>query len=129
MSVKRDSEVESTLMNAVSTDELMNSTRSIAQWVRLSGTDEEAESFDWIEGKLKEYGLEVNRYAHPALVSWPESASLEILGDSGSESIHCATHAFATSTPDGGIEGELVAVGPGDRRRICVARTCAARSC
>ena len=112
MSVKRDSEVESTLMNAVSTDELMNSTRSIAQWVRLSGTDEEAESFDWIEGKLKEYGLEVNRYAHPALVSWPESASLEILGDSGSESIHCATHAFATSTPDGGIEGELVPVGP-----------------
>ncbi|MGA7670148.1 MAG: M28 family peptidase [Nitrolancea sp.] len=112
MSAKHGPELESTLMNAVSTDELMNSTRSIAQWVRLSGTDEEAKSFDWIEGKLEEYGLEVNRYAHPALVSWPESASLELLSNGGSESIHCATHAFATSTPEGGIEGELVPVGP-----------------
>ena len=112
MSAKHDPELESTLMNAVSTDELMNSTRSIAQWVRLSGTDEEAEAFDWIEGKLKEFGLDVKRYSHPALVSWPESASLELLSDGGSESISCATHAFATSTPEGGIEGDLVPVGP-----------------
>ncbi|HEX3723797.1 MAG TPA: M28 family peptidase, partial [Nitrolancea sp.] len=89
----------------------MNSTRAIAQWVRLSGTEEEAQAFDWIEAKLKEYGLDVHRYAHPALVSWPESASLEIVGAADTESIPCATHAFATSTPAGGLEGELVAVG------------------
>jgi hypothetical protein len=102
---------ENVLINAVSTDELMNSTRSIAQWVRLSGTPEEAEAFDWIEAKLKEYGLDVRRYAHPALVSWPESATLQILGAAGPDSVPCATHAFATSTPEGGLEGELIAVG------------------
>jgi hypothetical protein len=104
-------DVESELISAVSTDQLMNSTRSIAQWVRLSGTEDEAKAFDWIEARLKEFGLETQRYSHPALVSWPESASLELLTGDGSESVDCATHAFATSTAVGGLEGELIPVG------------------
>lgn len=111
MTAERRAELETTLIASVSADELMNSTRSIAQWVRHSGTEQEARAFDWIEAKLKEYGLETERYAHPALVSWPEAASLELLTEAGSEPIHCATHAFATSTPEGGLEGELIPVG------------------
>ncbi len=111
MTAERRAERESALIEAVSADELMNSTRSIAQWVRLSGTEEEAKAFDWIEQKLKDYGLETHRYSHPALVSWPESASLELISDRGTESIDCATHAFATSTAADGIEGELLPVG------------------
>ena len=107
----RRADLETTLMASVSAEELMNSTRSIARWVRMSGTEEEARAFDWIESKLQEYGLDTHRYSHPALVSWPESASLDLLTDGGAVSIACATHAFATSTPDGGLEGELVPVG------------------
>ncbi|HEX7102717.1 MAG TPA: M28 family peptidase, partial [Nitrolancea sp.] len=103
--------LEPQLIDSVSADELMDSTRAIAQWVRLSGTEDEAKAFDWIEAKLKGFGLDTHRYAHPALVSWPESASLELLTDGGATAIPCATHAFATSTPTDGLEGELVAVG------------------
>jgi hypothetical protein len=103
--------LESQLIDAVSADELMDSTRAIAQWVRLSGTEDEAKAFDWIEAKLNGFGLDTHRYSHAALVSWPESASLELLTDGGVEAIPCATHAFATSTPTDGLEGELVAVG------------------
>lgn len=111
MTANQPADLETTLIESVSPDELMNSTRSIAQWERLSGTDAEAHAFDWIERKLNEYGLETHRYQHPALVSWPESASLELLTDGAAESVNCATHAFAVSSPTEGIEGELVPVG------------------
>ena len=105
---------EQALVDAVSPERLMKSTRTIAQWVRLSGTPEEARAFDWLESRLKEYGLEVTRYSFPALVSWPESASLRVkTADGRTEDIICATHGFATSTPAEGLEGELTYVGRG----------------
>lgn len=113
MSVRFKTE-EQALVDAVSTERLTESTRTIAQWVRLSGTPEEARAFDWLERQLKAYGLETKRYSFPALVSWPESASLRLTtADGKSEDIVCATHGFATSTPEGGLEGELVYVDRG----------------
>src|SRR5690606_31275869 len=44
---------EQALLDEVSTEELMNSTRTIAQWERYSGTPDEAKAFDWIESKLQ----------------------------------------------------------------------------
>jgi hypothetical protein len=103
---------EQLLAEAVSTERLTESNRAIAQWVRLSGTPEEAQAFDWIEGQLRGYGLETTRYAFPALVSWPESAFVQVTTAGGpTEEIVCATHGFAASTPEGGLEGELVYVG------------------
>lgn len=105
---------EHALVDAVSAQKLMESTRTIAQWVRLSGTPEEARAFDWLEGQLKAYGLETRRYSFPALVSWPESASLHVTAADGkAEEIVCATHGFAVSTPEAGLEGGLVSVGRG----------------
>ncbi len=103
---------EQLLVDAVSAERLMSSTRSIAQWVRLSGTPEEAQAFDWIQQQLDHYGLDVHRYSFPALVSWPESASLTITtGDGQSLEIPCSTHAFAAQTPPEGLEGDLIYVG------------------
>ena len=103
---------EQELIAAVSTERLMEATRTIARWVRLSGTPEEARAFDWIEGQLRAIGVEVVRYSFPALVSWPESASLRVTTAGGTtEELACATHGFAASTPAEGLEGELVAVG------------------
>ena len=115
---------EQSLADAVSTEKLMDSTKAIAQWIRLSGTPEEASSFDWIEAQLRAYGLEIRRYSFPALVSWPVSASLAIITvDGNTIEVSCATHGFATSTPEGGLEGELVYVGRGaedDLRKVDV---------
>jgi hypothetical protein len=111
MSVRSLDVGERTLVNAVSADQLMEATRSIARWVRLSGTPDEAKAFDWIEERLRAYGLETSRYLHPGLVSWPESAVLSL--DAGAVRVPCATHAFAVSTPSGGLAGPLVYVGRG----------------
>jgi len=105
---------ERSLIAQVSTEQLMEATRTIAQWVRHSGTPDEARAFDWIEQTLQGFGLETNRYLHPGLVSWPESASLVITHANGEgETIRCATHAFATSTAEHGLAGELAYVGFG----------------
>lgn len=114
MTVKAVTGHEQALIDDVSTEKLMEATQTIAQWVRLSGTPEEAEALDWIEQRLKGYGLKTRRYHHPALVSWPISASLSAtFSDGQSSEIRCATHAFATSTDSGGLEGDIVYVGRG----------------
>lgn len=102
-------EQEQVLVDSVSADRLMASATTIAQWVRLSGTPKEAESFDWIEGQLKEYGLTVTRYKFPALVSWPLEASLTITSvDGETYDVPCGAHAFSVPTLSEGLEGELL---------------------
>lgn len=98
---------EQALVAAVSGDELLRYTSTLAQWVRLSGSEEESRAFDWVAETCRGYGMTVERYAVDALVSWPGKATLEVLG-AGGRSFPCITHAFAQSTPDGGIEGEVV---------------------
>jgi hypothetical protein len=103
------------VLDQVSTDRLMTATEAISQWERLSGTDDEAKAFDWIENQLREYGLDPVRYSHPALVSWPESATLTITtGDGDVEEIPCATHAFAVPTPPEGVSSLLIDIGKGN---------------
>lgn len=110
---------EQALVDAVSAERLMESTKTIAQWVRLSGTPEEARAFDWLEGQLKAIGLQATRYSFPALVSWPESATLLVTTpDEITQSIVCATHGFAPSTPEAGLRGELVYVGGGTEAEL-----------
>ncbi len=107
------SDHEQSLIDAVSEERLMGATRAIAEWVRLSGTEEEARAFDWIAGQLRGAGLATTRYTHPALCSWPESARLIVSAGGETHEVPCATHAFATSTAAGGLTGELVHAGRG----------------
>jgi hypothetical protein len=106
---------EQRILDAVSTERLMDATRAISQWERLSGTDDEAKAFDWIEARMRDYGVETVRHDHPALVSWPLSAKLVLTtGDGRSEEIPCATHAFSIPTPEEGLSSLLVDVGAGN---------------
>ena len=98
---------EQALVAAVSGDELLRYTSTLAQWVRLSGSEEEARAFDWVAETCQGFGMTVARYAVDALVSWPGKATLEVLGEGG-RSFPCITHAFAQSTPAEGLEGEVV---------------------
>jgi len=73
-------DAEQALKDAVSASKLMTYTREVSRWVRLSGSDEEARAFEYLETTLKSFGLAVRRFDHDALVSWPGTASLEIAG-------------------------------------------------
>jgi hypothetical protein len=105
---------ERELLQSVSSERLMQATGAIAQWERLSGTGDEAKAFDWIEARLRAYGFEPIRHQHPALVSWPESATLTITSADGRlEDVPCSTHAFALSTPEEGLSSLLIDAGSG----------------
>ena len=105
--------------NAVSGERLMEDTRAIAKWVRLSGSPEEREAFAYIERRLREAGLRTELLEHDALISLPLSATLRI-AESDSDEIPCITHSFAVSTPPGGLSAE--AVHTGDTRDVSMVR-------
>jgi len=104
---------EQALCDAVSPSKLMQFTRGVSKWVRLSGSEDEAKAFDYVEETLRGFDLDVRRETHDALVSWPGSASLETGGRDGAGRVECITHAFAASTPREGLEAEVVDAGPG----------------
>lgn len=96
---------EEELLSEVSGPALMEATRAIARWVRLSGEPDELESFRWIERRLAQYGFETELLHHPAYISLPESARLAVAGGGQIEGI---SHAFAASTLPEGVSARLV---------------------
>src|SRR5947209_3420767 len=100
------------LVDSVSTDRLMEDTREIARWVRLSGSPEERRAFAYIERRLREAGLRTQLLEHDALISLPQSAALR-LSDPDPDDIPCITHSFAVCAPRDGIAAEAVAVREG----------------
>src|SRR5215831_15982197 len=90
--------LEAELLPAVSAEELMEHTRAIAAWEREAGSPGEARAFDYIEGCLKRFGLEVERREIEAFISLPLEARI-LLPDG--TAISALTHSFSTSTPPG----------------------------
>lgn len=101
---------ETALLAAVSADSLMAHARAIATWERESGSPGEARAFDYIEGRLKSYGLEVERRLIEAYISLPLEARV-VLPDG--TALPALTHSFSTSTGPEGLEAELVDGGDG----------------
>ncbi|MGA7671471.1 MAG: M28 family peptidase [Nitrolancea sp.] len=93
------------LLGEVSADQLMEYNENIAQWVRLSGSDEERKSFDYIASVIESWGIKYERYNPICLVSLPGPATLQIVGG---DSLPCITHSFSTTTGAAGVEAELV---------------------
>jgi hypothetical protein len=113
MTSENNKAISSTLMSIldfVDRDRLMEHTRTIAQWQRLSGTPEEREAFDYIEQTIAGLGYEVERLDPVCLTSLPGAASITANGEDVSP---CITHSFSASTPPNGIEAELVYAGRG----------------
>lgn len=107
------------IVEAISGERLMEDTRAIARWVRLSGSPEEREAFAYIERRLREAGLRTQLLEHDALISLPLPATLQIL-DAGTDEIPCITHSFAASTPSDGLSANAVYAGDagGDVRGV-----------
>lgn len=102
---------EDRILTEVSGPRLMQSTREIAKWVRLSGEPEELESVRWVQAQLESYGFRTTLISHDGYISLPGAARLEVPGESGP--MGCITHSFAVSTPAEGLTADLVAVPPG----------------
>ncbi|HEX3723787.1 MAG TPA: M28 family peptidase, partial [Nitrolancea sp.] len=99
------------LFPEVSADRLMEYTRTIAQWERSSGSDEERRAFDYVEETLRGFGYETTRYAPLCYTSLPVAASLTIVGHE--RAFQPITHSFSTTTGPEGVTGELVYAGRG----------------
>lgn len=102
----------SKIVDEVSGSELRRHLNSIAQYVRLSGSPDEAKAFDYIESELKKFGYQVNRYASDALIGYPGKSTLEIISPE-SMSIKCNGYSLSPLTSDDGVTGELVFAGDG----------------
>jgi N-acetylated-alpha-linked acidic dipeptidase len=103
---------EAELIKQVSREKLWETNRRIAERVRISGSEDERESFGYIKGLLAAYGLRTTWLEHPALISYPIESDLQVVDD-GRPSRHytCLSHAFSASVPN--LEAELVDLGSG----------------
>lgn len=102
----------SNLQSLISADELMRNTTEIAQWIRLSAQPAEWEAAAYVEKTLASYGVQTHVHEADILVSFPRSASVSLIAPE-TATFEAYTHSFATSTPTGGLSGELVHVGAG----------------
>lgn len=105
-------------IDEVTADRLMQDTAAIAQWVRLSGSDDERQAFEYIAATAREIGLETHLYEPTCLVSLPVSGSVVV---EDQPLTPCITHAFSTSTGDAGVAGELVYAGRGTDEELAAA--------
>lgn len=103
------SSIEQAIVQSVSRERLMADTQAIAQWVRLSGTEDERKAFEYIAAMLHQCGVEPTLYTGYGFISLPISAQLR----AGQKELRAITHAMAVSTPEEGLQLSAVYVGGG----------------
>jgi Iap family predicted aminopeptidase len=107
MHIQTLSRTERAIVEAVSHEQLLTYTRGIAQWVRLSGTEEERKAFEYVADQLRQLGVEPHLYFGFGYISIPRSAALRV----GQKELHAITHAMAASTPAQGVDLHAIYLG------------------
>ncbi len=79
---------------------------------RISGWPAAKRQADYLTDQLIHYGFEAHQDEFPGLVSYPRPGALTLIHPE-QRLIEAMTFAHSTSTPDGGLDGELVYVGAG----------------
>ncbi len=82
----------------------MEVTTCISEEVRLSGSEEELRTAHYVEGLLRDAGVETELAFHDAYISLPGPAELIV----GKDRFPCITHSFSAPTGPDGISGDLV---------------------
>lgn len=100
-------EFEERLLAEVNKNLLMEYNRGIAKFIRNSGTEEELESFHYIENELNKAGIETEMLFSDGYISLPVSAKLTVNG----KEYECLTHAMSTSVTN--LEADVVYAGKG----------------
>ncbi|MDB5379217.1 MAG: aminopeptidase, partial [Rubritepida sp.] len=88
---------------------MMRHLTHIAQYVKLSGSKEEAESLAYIRDVMDGYGYATTWIEHDAYISLPGKASVVADG----RTLTAITHSMSHSSAPGGTTGRLVFVGEG----------------
>ncbi len=97
------------LCTAVDASAMMRHLETFARRMKLSGTPDEQESFRYLQSVLDGYGYRTRLIRHPAYISLPGRASVEI----GTQRPDCITHSFSRPSPPGGTRGIVVYGGLG----------------
>jgi N-acetylated-alpha-linked acidic dipeptidase len=95
---------------AISRAEMERTVDAFSRLDRISGGPGEREANQYLKQKLQEYGVPFDVYPMELYLSHPLRASVEVLGPRPLP-FPSLTHAFSASTPEGGVEAELVYIG------------------
>jgi len=105
MSTKLEEEV----LSDISIDETWRHVEYLSTLDKTSGTAGETKAHEYVREKLREYGAPYETHEFDSLVSHPKEASLRVVSP-GPFEVECITHSFSASTPEGGVEADLVFV-------------------
>lgn len=97
------------LCEAVDGPAMMRHLEEFARRVKLSGSPEELESFEYLRSQLDGYGFRTDLILHDAYISLPGTARLSI----GSEEPDCITHSFSRPSGPDGVRASVVYAGSG----------------
>ncbi len=109
----RLSPVEQKILQEVSSERLMQHTNEISKYVRISGSDDEAKSLEYVKKTLRGYGFKVHEHHAEAYIGYPVAAWLSIT-EPETRKIDGASASLAPSTQTNGIQSEIVYLGKGD---------------
>ena len=102
--------LEEACCEAVSSERLSGDLAWFSQVRRDSGGPGEDQAAGYIAEQLRAAGVPVTMHEFDAFLSYPRSATLEVLAPPGPQ-IECLTHSFGRSTGPEGLEAELVYAG------------------
>jgi N-acetylated-alpha-linked acidic dipeptidase len=100
---------EEKLLSDLDIDETWGHVEHLSTLDKTSATKGEREAHEYVRAKLEEYGVPYKTYEIDSLISHPKEASLKVTSPAPME-VECITHAFSKSTPEDGLEAELVFV-------------------
>src|SRR5688572_20499158 len=100
------------LRSAVSAERLQAHLNTFSNLFRDSGTEDERRAAEYIRDQMTEYGIRAEILEFDSLISWPREGTLTLLDADGAtmEEVAVRTRSFGMTTPDGGIEAELIFV-------------------
>ncbi len=85
----------------VSIENLMDTSRQLATWERLAGSEQEHEAFCYLENRLREYGYATRLLFGDTYISLPVSCQLVVDG----REIYAQTHSMV---PSGQVKAEMI---------------------
>jgi hypothetical protein len=89
---------------------LMRHVGALSQWVKLSGSQGEAESLRFLQTQLDGYGFRTQVLSHDAYISLPGRSLVQVDG----RALVSITHSFSRASAANGVTGPLVHVGAGN---------------
>src|SRR3954451_21862746 len=98
------------LCEAVDGPGMMRQLATLAQWIKLSGTEEEAVSLRHVQSQLDELGFRTRMLHHDAFISLPGASTVTV----DNATVPSITHSFSRPSSDAGLTGRVVYVGAGN---------------